>query len=844
MTFSFYLCTQMYYKKNPESHPEYSTEWKMFWERRYHELASKGINPNNHDFKTEWAGFWNDRMKDIFSSTVENKKEALMKKHHLTKEDLENKRPVSPWEETAENNRGESSKTQCTVVGTLNALIEVESMLGALGPAVITLLLKAVSFSSEGKKTIDIFLDSDNLTLIRLSHDKLSGHSSKDSAGLQTKRQNAIECCKWLLEEVNKVRSNKQEYLGLDMKELSMKTIGMDTVQIAQQIALALLKEGESNVSEDHLQKILLAVSASHAKMMLQKTQVPEKIEVSSSTDKPGESVASGKPLFPSGSSLPKANKVISEPIKASAPAVLNEPTTSGALGQLMSAYDDDPPRDMEKLSLEDLVNLLSNFKDLSREEQRALTAYLKRLEATDSKKVTKLREMVQKNVKANEKAKQQAVAESRRLQVEKETAHEVSKGGQLSTESRLSRQSPAVEPQKLNSQQSPPGNRPHSQLSNHSGTSGRQSPVRRQDHFNERDHREPMNPMRTDMFSAVTDTFALPRESRMRHDAPYSELESNRMAGQEGQLLLDRTGRPIPHDREVHPNEPLFDRAGRPIPHEREGQPNEPLFDRAGRPIPRDREGHPNEPMFDRAGRPIPHDREEPNEPMFDRVFRSIPHDREGHPNKPMFDRTGRPIPRDREGHANEPIFDRTGRSIPIDRQEYDQSMFIRDGRQIPHNERFMHNRTMMDRDGPPLPYDQERRPLDHHERLMSRDAAMFDRESQLGLLDPRLNQDPPLRPDRLMDLDIERVGDSFFEHNQLPFGRGFPPRFQDGRPTSGRAHSPGFPIDRRPFPGPAGRGHVRSRPDNGPPDGDLPPIGERGDSLHRGGLHRLDRP
>lgn len=451
---------EMYYKKNPESHPEYAAEWKMFWERRYHELASKGINPNKHDFKAEWAVFWNDRMKDIFSSVVENKKEALMKKHKITKEDLEEKRPVSPWEDD-DMHVQKHVEPEHSVVGTLNALIEVESLLGAFGPAIKTLLLKALNLSTEGKKTIEIFFDADNLTLMKLSQDKLITQSRPNEGAMDnSKRVKAIECCKWLIMEVERQRSSKEDYLGLDIKDVSLKTMGMDTVQIAQQIALSLLKVGKSNVSEDDLQKILLAVSASHAKLLMEQQHMQESratgdVQVSSTTPTIGDSREvpnAVRPLFPAaaisqlprsqppqqqsvGSSVPSSarrteamqntastredreGKEPAQPAASTSSKKTGKDVASGALGQLMNAYDDDPPRDMEKLSLEDLVNLLSNFKDLSRDEQLALTSYLKRLEATDSKKVNKLREMVQKNAKTNEEARKKMEIQSRNQQ-------------------------------------------------------------------------------------------------------------------------------------------------------------------------------------------------------------------------------------------------------------------------------------------------------------------------------------------------------------------------------------------------------------------------------------------
>ena len=391
----------MYYKKNPESHPEYNSEWKLFWERRYQELVSRGVDPNKHDFKPEWVLFWNDRMKDIFRGIVEKKRESLMKKHRISSEDLEERRPVSPWEESGSRAADQAGPS---VLNTLNALMRVESHLGAFGPAIKTLLLKSMHFEKEGAKVLEIFFETDNLTLIKLSQDKLKAMMSDSLDGhLKDLLIKAVDGCKWLIGSVESHRTS-EEYLGLDMKVIVAQTRGMDTVQIAQHIALALLKIGKANVSEDDLQKILLAVSASHAKMMLSDDHqsgppnVADGLVTSTTPSIDDHQVASNasKPLFPSAAAAPPPpqQKTMTVDSKSS--------NTSGALGQLMSAYDDiENPRDMDKLSLEDLVNLLSNFKELASDEKKALTTYLKRLEATDLRKVTKLREMVQKNMKA-----------------------------------------------------------------------------------------------------------------------------------------------------------------------------------------------------------------------------------------------------------------------------------------------------------------------------------------------------------------------------------------------------------------------------------------------------------
>ena len=81
-----------------------------------------------------------------------------------------------------------------------------------------------------------------------------------------------------------------------------------------------------------------------------------------------------------------------------------NKNTATVGLSLLQDAYmadgDDEKEENMELLSLVELHKLLLNYKDISKEKQTALNTFLKKLEATDSQKVTKLRAMVTQSKK------------------------------------------------------------------------------------------------------------------------------------------------------------------------------------------------------------------------------------------------------------------------------------------------------------------------------------------------------------------------------------------------------------------------------------------------------------
>ena len=130
------------------------------------------------------------------------------------------------------------------------------------------------------------------------------------------------------------------------------------------------------------------------------------KSEAKSRFIEPKKSENDQRALFPSGISTSDQSSVSSKqlpsssresPIQTSTPP----PNTPGALSILQDAYDDQTQeKKMENLSLDELHELLLNYKDIKLEEQQSLNAFLKKLEATDSQKVTKLRTMVHQSMK------------------------------------------------------------------------------------------------------------------------------------------------------------------------------------------------------------------------------------------------------------------------------------------------------------------------------------------------------------------------------------------------------------------------------------------------------------
>ncbi|XP_064538312.1 uncharacterized protein CG7065 [Drosophila montana] len=79
------------YESNPEKHPDYSEEWKLFWNRRYKQLQEeKKCDPNSYDYKPEWITYWKDRRVELFNIAVNKIKKELKDKFKLGDEDEEN----------------------------------------------------------------------------------------------------------------------------------------------------------------------------------------------------------------------------------------------------------------------------------------------------------------------------------------------------------------------------------------------------------------------------------------------------------------------------------------------------------------------------------------------------------------------------------------------------------------------------------------------------------------------------------------------------------------------------------------------------------------------------------
>jgi len=225
-----------------------------------------------------------------------------------------------------------------------------------------------------------------------------------------------IERGRWLQNAGN-------DMFGLDIDVIARATVGLSSMQV-QSVGKALTNAGKTP-DENNLKRVLDAVITIHGKLLSQVPSFP-----SSGNSSPA--------LFPSGAAPVSQKESVSRedsPAPGSgALSLLQSSYDEGAMS-LLKSYDDEAEEqepnvlgDLEKKSLSEITELLSNFSSLKKEDQKELTGFLKKLEITDSNKVTKIREMVRAKAKAN------AMNKSSSLTNNKKTPGTVDKSNQQKT--------------------------------------------------------------------------------------------------------------------------------------------------------------------------------------------------------------------------------------------------------------------------------------------------------------------------------------------------------------------------------------------------------------------------
>jgi hypothetical protein len=396
-----------YYHTQPEKHPAYNGEWKVFWNRKQMEVKDTGRDPAKYDYTPEWKVFWNERVEELYIHEYQERKRELKRKYNLNDEEPkklskasrgqssrdENASKVGSmsdikdtWKALTGNDIKEEPKTPekpeyHTVLGILRQLSVLEPQLGSLGVTINKLLGKAISMEKVKKgSSEDLLLNIENTVLLETIKEKFRGQLM---AGIVERfnvyaTRNAITNMTIILEDapppVMKDDIEKAEEAPKPViitarprpaepkvvvstataaasqksgEAVAVPGVGnIDRAAIAMQIANALLAQGKTDVSNEELAQLVEAVVGMAQKQNAEASELEKKVEE--------EKIAKMEELVAS----PKEVK----------------------------------PTDMSE---DDLISCLKIFEFLPEHEKHSIIMQLQRLEETNPEKVKELRKYV-----------------------------------------------------------------------------------------------------------------------------------------------------------------------------------------------------------------------------------------------------------------------------------------------------------------------------------------------------------------------------------------------------------------------------------------------------------------
>lgn len=155
------------YRGDPETHPEYNSEWKTFWCKRKEELSKDGIDYRNHDFQIEWIDFFKNRIEGLFDEDVEKMKINLRKQLDLP---INNNQVLA-----AKYMLKEPIEERVNCLSVLRILTALENDLGSLGPKAVDLMAKALMLEKISAGESDKLLNEENCTFFETVNEKLKG---------------------------------------------------------------------------------------------------------------------------------------------------------------------------------------------------------------------------------------------------------------------------------------------------------------------------------------------------------------------------------------------------------------------------------------------------------------------------------------------------------------------------------------------------------------------------------------------------------------------------------------------------------------------------------------------
>ena len=149
------------------------------------------------------------------------------------------------------------------VIQHLQTLSEFSSNFGVIGNVLPFIHEKASNLLKERKDPLDVFDDSDNVTLLSLIQKKIPNLRTKFSQ----KTLDKVELSLHFLEEQIEISKSKHDYLGLDINAIARGTKGFNAEEIAKFIRNVLRCEGKPPPTFDQMEAIGMAVAAQHFKL-------------------------------------------------------------------------------------------------------------------------------------------------------------------------------------------------------------------------------------------------------------------------------------------------------------------------------------------------------------------------------------------------------------------------------------------------------------------------------------------------------------------------------------------------------------------------------------------------
>ncbi|KAH8256504.1 hypothetical protein KR032_011846 [Drosophila birchii] len=280
------------YKSDPEQHPNYQSEWQMFWKRRKDELVLAGINHRSYNFQNEWIHFFNKRLEELYDQDIENIKVKCRERLCLpmTNKELTNKKyhvHVNVSEPSAapvmkNNNRNpvankeveiiaidEEPAAPPNVIHVLRLLTALEDYLGSLGPFITEMLAKALQVQKlYPEKIHSLTLTAENCAILETAKEKFTGLLISQIYDPTKERalKKAISDTENLLEVASKY-NNAKDVAALPIIEKQTPQIvnriqqnvekPLDKTELAAKLASSLVSQGKTSINREELQKIL-----------------------------------------------------------------------------------------------------------------------------------------------------------------------------------------------------------------------------------------------------------------------------------------------------------------------------------------------------------------------------------------------------------------------------------------------------------------------------------------------------------------------------------------------------------------------------------------------------------